>query len=98
MRATAPRMPRSTRSRPFGTQKLVLVEPLRLALLLRNVDGYDLAREPPRRSRRRGLLLRPQRERVLVAARHVVLLRDVLGGLAHRIGTIRGAHLRVDES
>ena len=74
-------------------------EPLRLALLLRNLDRRrSRASNRPVVARRGGLLLRPQRERVLIAARHPVLLGDVLRGLSHRVGAVLRLHLRIHEA
>jgi len=45
-----------------------------------------------------GPLLRADRERVLIGARHLEFLGDVLAGLGHRIDAILRLHQRVNEA
>ena len=45
-----------------------------------------------------GALLRAQRKGVLVGARHLVFLGDVLAGLRHRIDAVLLLHQRIDEA
>ena len=56
----------------------------------------SLASRP--RERAAAALLRAQRERVLIGARHLELLRDVLGGLGHQIDAVLRLDQRIDEA
>ena len=69
-----------------------------LAPALRDRDRRDLPGQPPARLRRRGALLRAQREGVLIRARHLELRGDVLAGLRHRIDAVLRLDQRVDEA
>ena len=46
----------------------------------------------------RGTPLTQQRERVLVRSAHTASLRHVLGGLAHRVGTVLIGQARIGEA
>ena len=64
---------------------LVLVDDDRVALALRDFDRDDLGGEAAVGLRRCGLLLAAQRERVLVGAADLELLRDILAGARHGV-------------
>src|SRR5204863_7830880 len=61
------------------------------------LHGHELVVEPPGLSRRRPPLLRAERERVLILARDVPPLGDVLARLAHRLERKHLLHARVRE-
>ena len=61
-------------------------------------DGDELVVEAPGRVRRRPALLRAQRERVLILARHAPALGDVLARLAHRLEREHLLEARVREA
>ena len=82
----------------IGADVLVAFDDERLPALLRNLDGDDLLREPPRRLRRRGALLAAQCEGVLIRARDRKLFGDVFGGVRHRVDAVLRLEKRVDEA
>ena len=68
-------------------------------LVARQLAGGDeLVVEAAGVARRRPALLRAERERVLLLARHVPALGDVLAGLAHRLEREHRLELRVGEA
>ena len=71
----------------------------RPGLAARHLDRHDLLGEDsPTRMRLAGALLRAEREGVLVVARDLVVLGDVLAGLRHRIDAVLLLHQRIDEA
>src|SRR5216683_2684888 len=58
----------------------------------------DLLGEIARRDGLSGALLRADRERVLIGARYLEFLGDVLAGLGHRIDAVLRLHQRIDEA
>ena len=76
---------------------LVLLDDDRLALSPRDRHRRYLLRQPSVRLRLRRLLLRAEREGILVLAADVVVLGDVLAGLRHGIDAVELAHERIDE-
>ena len=68
-----------------------------LALPTGDLDGDDLVVEPAGLDRGDRALLALERERVLALAVDAVALRDVLGGLAHRVRVVHLGELRVQE-
>src|SRR2546427_372692 len=75
----------------------IVCETHRLGFALGHQNGNDLFGEPPRLLRDNRALVAAKRECVLVLARHLVLLRNALGGLAHLQRSVPLGHLRVDE-
>ena len=84
--------------RRLGPRMLVLVDGHRSGLAAGHGDRNDLFGEIARRDRLAGALLRADRERVLVGARDLELLGDVLAGLAHGIDAVLRLHHRIDEA
>ena len=68
------------------------------AFAVLDLDRDNFLVERPLRLGRRGPLLRAQRERVLVRARDLVFVGDVLGRLGHRIDAVELFHHRIDEA
>ncbi len=77
---------------------LVARDDQRIAFLLRNRDRDDFLGERAVLLRTRSLLLAAQREQILIGAADVVVDRDVLGRLRHRIDAIQLFHQRIDEA
>ena len=84
--------------RRIGARMLVLVDHDRAGLAARRFDRDDLLGEIAGGGGARGALLRAQRERILVLARHLIFLGDVLAGLGHRIDAVARLHRRIDEA
>ncbi|EDT37272.1 hypothetical protein BamMEX5DRAFT_6952 [Burkholderia ambifaria MEX-5] len=70
----------------------------RIAFLLRNRDRHDFLGERAVLLRTCSLLLAAQREQILVGAADVVVDRDVLGRLGHRVHAMQLFHQRIDET
>ena len=77
---------------------LVARDPGHVSLAVLDLDRDNFLVERPLRLGRRSALLRAQRERVLVGARDLMLVGDVLGRLRHRIDAIELFHHRIDEA
>ena len=84
--------------RGLGPRMLVLVDHDRPALAAGRLDRDDLLGEIAGRDRCSGAPLRAQREGVLVGARHLEFLGDVLAGLRHGIDAVLGFEHRIDEA
>ena len=84
--------------RRVGAGMLVLLDARHVALAVLDLDRDDFLVERPVRLRRGGALLRAQRERVLVGARDLIFVGDVLGRLRHRIDAVELFHHRIDEA
>ena len=69
-----------------------------VALALRDRHRRDLLRQPAVGLRGDRLVLAAHREGVLVGARHLKILGDVLAGLRHGIDAVLLLHQRVDEA
>ena len=84
--------------RGVGARMLVLVDasPSPLRPVISTGDDFLGERSPA--CGRRGALLRAQRERVLVGARDLEFLGDVLARLRHRIDAVLLLHQRIDEA
>src|SRR5690606_21889678 len=63
-----------------------------------DAHGDDLLGEAVRCDRGRGLAMAGERVRVLLIARYVALLGQVLRGLTHRLGAVLLGHARVHET
>ena len=70
----------------------------RPGLAARHDHRLDLLGEEARGLRLRGALLRAERKRVLVLARDLVILGDVLGRLRHGVDAVLLLHQRIDEA
>ena len=84
--------------RRVGADELVLSKRFGSPFFCGMSIGAISSAKRPVVARRRGLLLRPHRERVLIVAGHPVLLGHVLRRLSHRVGAVLLAHLRIDEA
>ena len=84
--------------RRVGARMLVLATPVTLPLRSLISTATISSSNVALRLRRRGALLRAQRERVLVGARDLVFVGDVLGRLRHRIDAVELLHQRIDEA
>ncbi|GCC48215.1 hypothetical protein chiPu_0032260, partial [Chiloscyllium punctatum] len=73
-----------TFERGLGARMLVLVDGDRTGLAAGHLDRDDLLGEIARRDRRAGALLRADRHRILIGARDLEFLGDVLAGFRHR--------------
>ena len=71
--------------RRLGAGMLVPGDAADCALAVPDLDGEDFGVERSLRLGRRGAGLRAQREGVLILARDLIVVGDVLGGLGHRI-------------
>src|SRR3546814_15811278 len=94
------RPPRSTRTDTLFPYTTLFrsIDHGHLALAAGNLDGDDLAGQPPALGRRLALLLAAEGEGVLVLAADLELLGDVLAGLRHGVGAVELLHLRIDEA
>src|ERR1700704_5511336 len=77
---------------------LILVDGDRAGLAAGHRHGSDFFREIARRDRSPCTLLRADRERVLIGARHLKFLGDVFAGLGHRIDAVLRLHQGIDEA
>src|SRR5664279_430900 len=77
---------------------LVLVDGYRSGLAAGHRDRRDFLGEIARCDRCSSALLRADRERVLIGARNLELLGDVLAGFRHRIDAVLRLHQRIDEA
>src|SRR3984957_14840543 len=84
--------------RRVGARMLVARDPGHAPFAILDLDWENFRVERPLRLSRRGPLLRALRERVLVGARDLVLVSDVLGRLGHRIDAIELFHRWIDET
>ena len=77
---------------------LVLVDDDGPSLAARHRHRRDFLGEIAGRDRSACALLRADRHRILVGARHLEFLGDVLAGLRHRIDAVLRLHQRIDEA
>ena len=84
--------------RGVGARMLVRVDPTGLPLPSGTSTGAISSAKRPVCLRRGGALLRAQREGILVRARDLEFLGDVLAGLRHRIDAVLLLHHRIDEA
>ncbi len=71
---------------------LVLVDADRAGLAAGHRHRRDLLGEITRGDGRTGALLRADRERILIGARNLEFLGDVLAGLRHRVDAVLRLH------
>ena len=81
-----------------GARVLIRLDAGHAPFAILDLDRDDFLPERPFRLGRRGALLRAQRERVLVGARNLIFVGDVLGRLRHRIDAVKLLHRRIDEA
>ena len=77
---------------------LVLLDLDRPALAAGNFDRDDLLGEIARRHRLARALLRAHRKSILVGARDLIFLGDVLAGLGHGVDAVLRLEQRIDEA
>ena len=84
--------------RRTGARMLVFLQDDRIGTALRHADRHDLGRQIAVFLGGDGPRLAARGESVLVLARHLEFLGDILGGLGHRIGAVLLLHHPVDEA